>query len=281
MKKISSSEIIRWTGKLAQQINRHLAPEVKRLIRRALNTETGYYSRLYLKTVLKNINRAEKENLPICQDTGLVIVFVEAGPEVCFQLENCQNIEEAINKGVAAGYQAGYLRKSVVDPLTRKNTWTNTPAVVHFLPAQGDTFRITLLAKGFGSENTSRLKMLNPAEGKEGIEKFILETVQEAGPNSCPPVFLGIGIGGSLEKAALLSKMALAGVAGEKKSVKIQAWEKEILKKINSLGIGPAGWAGKTTALNVKIRLFPTHIAGLPVAISINCWAHRLGKIEL
>lgn len=281
MKKISSKRIIEEVSKLAIDVNYKLPGSVKRRISYAWKMEKESYSKKYLEIILKNLEIAERERIPICQDTGMSIVFVEMGNDVRIDLGHYRTIEEVINKGIEKACKEGYLRKSIVTPIDRKNTRTNTPGVIHFIPCEGGKFKITLMAKGFGSENTCDLKMLNPSEGKKGIENFIFETVKKAGTRPCPPIFLGIGIGGSFEKVAVLSKMALCEI-GEKKSVPaVGKWEKEILKKVNCLKIGPGGFGGNFTALDVKIKTFPTHIAGLPVAVSISCWAHRVGTIEM
>jgi len=206
----------------------------------------------------------------------MAVVFIEIGPEIILNCGKYKNLENVINKGVEIGYKENYLRKSVVSPIERKNTETNTPAILHLIPAEGDRFKITVMAKGFGSENCSALKMFSPGVKREEIENFILQTVRNAGPNPCPPVFIGVGIGGDFEKAAILSKIALIEV--EERNNK---WEREILEKVNSLGIGPGGFGGKFTALSVKVKTFPTHIAGLPVAVNISCWAHRVKSITL
>ncbi len=256
----------------------YLPKGVQRYIRKSYRIETGL-SKKYLGIILENLKVSEKEKLPICQDTGLSVFFVEQGCDVIIDTGKYKNLEEIINEGLKRGSKKGFLRNSVVSPLERKNTGTNTPGVVHILSGKKGMFKISLLTKGFGAENTSRLAMLNPSAGKVGIEEFILKTIKEAGSLPCPPVFVGVGIGGTFEKAAILSKMALCKI-GEK-SVN-RNWEKLILKKINSqLKIGPGGFGGRTTALDVRIETFPTHIAGLPVAVNISCWAHRFGTITL
>lgn len=277
MKKISCDKIIREVGQLASETAYRLPEDVKKLLRKSYADERGA-SRKYLGIILENIKAAEEERLPVCQDTGLAIFLVEMGPEVVIDTGKYANIEEIINEGLKQGSMKGFLRKSVVSPVERKNTGTNTPGIVHLLPGHKEELKIHLLAKGFGSENTSRLAMLNPSSSREGIEKFVFETVKQAGSLPCPPVFVGVGIGGSFEKAALLSKIALCRM-GEN-SVN-RRWEKSLLKKLNSLKIGPAGFGGRTTALDIRIETFPTHIAGLPVAVNISCWAHRHGTIIL
>lgn len=279
MKKLYSSEIIEKLSNLYMEINYKLSDEVKNFIKMAYEKEKQSLSRKYLKIILENIEIAEKEKLPVCQDTGMAVVFVEIGSEVKIETGKYRNLEEIINEAIKIGSEKGYLRKSVVTPVERENTKTNTPAVIHYLPAEGEKFKITVMAKGFGSENTSKIKMLNPSEGKKGIEKFIIETIKKADGLPCPPVFIGIGIGGTFEKCAILSKLALTKIG--KKDSEYNEWEKEIMEKINKLKIGAGGFGGDITALDIKILTFPTHIAGLPVAINISCWAHRTGSFEL
>ena len=230
-----------------------------------------------LSLLLENASLAQKEGLPLCQDTGIVVAWVELGEEV-----RVKDLYEAINEGVARGYEEGFLRKSVADPLSRQNTGTNTPAVVHLTLAPGDKLKIHLMPKGCGSENMSRLAMLPPAAGLSGVKKFVLETVAQAGPNPCPPVTVGVGIGGTFEKAALLAKKALfRPLSSPNPEPRIAALEEELLQEINRLGIGPLGFGGRTTALSVKVETFPTHIASLPVAVNLQCHAARTKTIEL
>ncbi|MCM8772029.1 MAG: fumarate hydratase [Candidatus Omnitrophica bacterium] len=280
MKKIYSNEIIERMSEKLIEINYKLPDEIKKYIEDAYFVEKEKYSKKYLKIILENLKYAEKNKIPICQDTGLTIVFVELGGEVNIELGNYKNLVEVISEGVKMGSQKGFLRKSVVDPITRKNTETNTPPIIHFLISEfKEKFKITLISKGFGSENASRIKMLNPTEGKEGIENFIIQTVKESGSLPCPPLFIGVGIGGSFEKSAILSKYALTKIGNE--NSEYRKWEKKIVEKINKLGIGPGGFGGKITCFDLKIESYPTHIAGLPVAINICCWAHRVGSFEL
>ncbi|MCM8806648.1 MAG: fumarate hydratase [Candidatus Omnitrophica bacterium] len=280
MKKIYSNEIIERMSEKLIEINYKLPDEIKKYIEDAYFVEKEKYSKKYLKIILENLKYAEKNKIPICQDTGLTIVFVELGGEVNIELGNYKNLVEVISEGVKIGSQKGFLRKSVVDPITRKNTETNTPPIIHFLISEfKEKFKITLISKGFGSENASRIKMLNPTEGKEGIENFIIQTVKESGSLPCPPLFIGVGIGGSFEKSAILSKYALTKIGNE--NSEYRKWEKKIVEKINKLGIGPGGFGGKITCFDLKIESYPTHIAGLPVAINICCWAHRVGSFEL
>jgi len=277
MKKISYDRIIEKVSGMVMETAYSLPEEVSEHIRRAYAREKGL-GKKYLGIILENLKTAEKERLPICQDTGLAVFFVEMGAGVVIDTGRYADIEEIINEGLKQGSRRGFLRKSVVSPVKRKNTGTNAPGVVHIVPGRKNELRIRLIAKGFGSENTSRLAMLNPSAGRKGIEEFVMDTVRQAGSLPCPPVFVGVGIGGSFEKAAILSKMALCRM-GEKSGNTV--WEKDLLKKLNSLEIGPAGFGGRTTALGVRIETFPTHIAGLPVAVNISCWAHRSGIITL
>jgi len=233
-----------------------------------------------LNILLDNAGIARRDLLPICQDTGMAVVFVELGQDVHLI---GGSLEEAINAGVAAGYERGYLRKSVVrDPLRRVNTGDNTPAVVHVRIVPGDRLKITLAPKGFGSENMSRLVMLKPSDGQEAVKRVVLETVQTAGANPCPPIIVGVGVGGTMEKAALIAKEALLRPVG---STNIDPFwtelEDELLTEINNLNIGPAGFGGRTTALAVHINVYPTHIAGLPVAVNIGCHVTRHAEKEL
>jgi len=281
MKKISSDKIIEKVSALAIEVNYKLPENVKNSLIAASKKEKKSYGKKYLNAILKNLEIAEREKIPICQDTGISIVFVEMGNEIQINTGTYKTIEEIINKGIEKGYKKGFLRKSIVSVLDRKNTGTNTPGIIHFIPSEKEIFKITLMAKGFGSENTCALKMINPSEGKKGIEQFIIDTVKKAGAKPCPPVFLGVGIGGSFEKSAILSKMALCNVGRQNTSSTIKKWEKSILEKLNKLGIGVGGFGGRITALDVKIKTFPTHLAGLPVSVSISCWAHRVGTVIL
>ena len=281
MKKIYSGKIIAGLADLAIETNRILPDKIKRSIVRAYKTEPQGPGKKYLKAILENINTAQKEKLPLCQDTGIAILFVEIGDEVKIDKGHYKNLEDIFNEGIRQGYEKGFLRKSVVSPITRKPSGTNIPAIIHFFPAAGDIFRIRLLVKGFGSENNCALQMLNPSDGKEGVEDFVINKISSSGANSCPPLFLGIGIGGSFEKAAILSKQALCEIGETSSSSNLRKWERSLIKKINSLQIGPGGFGGNTTVLDLKIKTFPTHIAGLPAALTICCWAHRTGVLEL
>jgi len=278
MRKISCKEIISAVADLVIKVSRNIPDDVRKHIKKAYLSEDEGPGKKYLGIILKNLEIARKEKLPICQDTGLAIFFIETGPDIIIDTGKYATFEDIINEGLKIGSESGYLRNSVVSAVERGNTGTNSPGIIHLLPAGKGIFRICLLAKGFGSENTSRIAMLKPGDGKAGIENFILETVKQAGSLPCPPVFIGVGIGGSFEKAAVLSKLALCRIG---KRSGYRKWEKTLLEKINLLNIGPAGLGGKTTALDIRIETAPTHIAGLPVAVNISCWAHRYGKIEL
>ena len=233
-----------------------------------------------MERIKENIEIAKKEEIPLCQDTGMVSVFVEIGQDV--QVTG-GSLEEAINEGVRQGYMEGYLRKSVVkDPLNRINTNDNTPAVISYRIVPGNKFKMLIAPKGFGSENMSRLKMLKPADGVQGVKDFVIETVERAGANPCPPIIVGVGIGGTFDKVASLAKKALLRPLGERnKDEFYKDLEEELFYKINKLGIGPQGFGGKTTALAVNIETYPTHIAGLPVAVNINCHVARYKEVEL
>lgn len=256
------------------EANLYLSPDVKKRIEAAKNEETTELGKKILGQLVQNMEIAESERIPICQDTGMAIIFLEIGQEVFLEGEY---LEDAVNEGVRRGYQKGYLRKSVVsDPLLRENTKDNTPAIIHTRIVPGDRVKITVAPKGFGSENMSRICMLKPADGEEGVKKAILETVQLAGPNACPPIVVGVGIGGDFEKCAQLAKKALTrNLENRSELPHIRAMEEEMLAKINTLSIGPGGLGGSTTALGVNIETYPTHIAGLPVAINICCHVNR------
>jgi len=251
----------------------YLGNDVKELLKKYKDQETSEFGRNIFEQLFDNIRLAESEEIPLCQDTGMAVIFLEIGQDVHIV---GGNLEDAVNEGVSLGYEKGYLRKSVLDPISRKNTGDNTPAVIHTEIVPGDKLKITVAPKGFGSENMSRLKMLKPSDGIEGIKEFILETVVLAGANPCPPVILGVGIGGTMEKAALLAKKALLRKAGtHNPNPVIAELEKEMLEKINQTGIGPQGLGGRVTALAVHIDTYPTHIAGLPVAVNVQCHVAR------
>ena len=256
------------------QATHFLSEDMKKAIDRAEQEEQNPLGKQILGQLQENLKIAGEEMIPICQDTGMAVIFLEIGQEVYF---TGGSLEDAINEGVRRGYTEGYLRKSVVsDPLIRENTKDNTPAVIYYDLVPGDKVKITVAPKGFGSENMSKMYMLKPAQGVEGVREAIVEAVQEAGPNACPPVVVGVGIGGTFEKAALLAKKALTREVGEHSSVPhIRELEEEVLKRINGLGIGPAGLGGTVTALAVNINTYPTHIAGLPVAVNLCCHVNR------
>ena len=254
--------------------NYYIGDDVKERLISYKNNEQYEIARDVLEKIIDNSNIAKNENMPMCQDTGMACIFLEIGQDVHF-IDG--NLEDAINEGVKLGYEKGYLRKSVVkDPIDRVNTKDNTPAIINYNIVSGDKVKITVAPKGFGSENMSKIAMLKPSDGLEGVKKFILKTVEEAGPNPCPPMVVGVGIGGTFEKAALLSKKALLKNLNEKnKNEFYENLEKELLKEINKMGIGPQGFGGLTTAIGVNIETYPTHIAGLPVAVNISCHATR------
>ena len=274
MRIISTSEIVENIKEMCIEANYKLASDVDLSIREAYKSETSPIGKLVLGQLCDNLDIAKKELIPICQDTGMTIVFVKIGQKL--HIEG-GSLEDAINEGIRLGYQEGYLRKSVVsDPIIRKNSMDNSPGIIYYEIVPGDKLDITVAPKGFGSENMSRIYMLKPSDGVEGIKKAVLETVKLAGPNACPPIVVGIGIGGSFEKCALLAKKALMRSL-DKYSDKahIRKLEEELLEEINKTNIGPAGFGGKNTALGVKIETYPTHIAGLPVAINISCHVNR------
>ena len=256
------------------EANLTLSADVKERIYKAEREETEGIGKKILSQLKENMEIAKSESIPICQDTGMAIIFLEIGQEIHLEGEY---LEDAINRGVREGYAEGYLRKSVVgDPLLRENTKDNTPAIIHTRIVPGDKIKITVAPKGFGSENMSRVYMLKPADGEEGVKEAVLETVRLAGPNACPPMVVGVGIGGSFEMCTLLAKKALTrNMETPSELPHIRAMEEELLQKINELHIGPGGLGGKTTALGVNIETYPTHIAGLPVAINICCHVNR------
>ncbi len=279
MREINTSKISNIVEKLCIDTNYFIAPDIKEAFEKALTIEDGL-SKQVVETLLENAEIAKTQEIPICQDTGMAVVYLEVGQEVSFVGEY---IEDAINSGVKNGYEKGYLRKSVVkDPVNRVNTKDNTPAVIHYKIVKGDKVKITVSPKGFGSENMSSLTMLKPSQGIEGVKKAIIDTVFKAGSNPCPPIIVGVGVGGTMEKASLMSKQALFREVGSKSDDEFWAnIEKELLVEINKLGIGPAGFGGKTTALAVNINTYPTHIAGLPVAVNIGCHVTRHGTVEI
>ena len=274
MRTIKSEEITRAVREMCINANCHLNPDIREALEKGIETEKSEVSKGILKNLILNADIADRKEVPICQDTGMAVFFVEIGKEVFVEGDT---ITDAINKGVSAGYTDGYLRKSVVqDPLDRVNTKDNTPAVIYYDYTDGDKIKITFAPKGFGSENKGGLKMLNPSDGVEGVIDFVIETVRKAGANPCPPMVVGVGIGGTMDTAAVLSKKALTREITERNEKPYYAeLEKQLLEKINMLGIGPQGMGGTTTAMAVNIEVYPTHIAGLPVAVNINCHATR------
>ena len=256
------------------QANHYLAPDMDKAMRDAHEKETKPLAKQILGQLLENLEIAGEDMIPICQDTGMAVVFLKIGQDVHFEVGS---VEDAVNEGVRQGYQEGYLRKSVVgDPLLRVNTKDNTPAIIHYELVPGDRVEILVAPKGFGSENMSKIHMLKPADGVEGVKEAIVNTVREAGPNACPPVVVGVGIGGTFEKAAILAKKALTREIGTHSELPhIKELEEELLAKINEIGLGPAGLGGDTTALAVNINTYATHIAGLPVAVNICCHVNR------
>ena len=274
MKTINVNEIIKTVKELSIEANYYLHNDVKEAIEKAEKNEKWPIANNILNKILENSQIASAEKMPICQDTGMACVFIDIGQDVHI---TGGSLEEAINEGVRQGYAEGFLRKSVVkDPLHRVNTNDNTPALIYYNMVPGDKVKITVAPKGFGSENMSRIAMLKPSDGLEGVKNFVLETVRMAGPNPCPPIVIGIGIGGSFDKAAYLAKKALIRPVNENNTDEFYGnLEKELLEEVNKIGIGPQGFGGKTTALALNIETYPTHIAGLPVAVNINCHATR------
>lgn len=280
MKEINVSKITEAVKIMCINANYYLADDVKEKIEKAYKSENWSMAKEMLEKILTNIDIAKNEKMPMCQDTGMACIFVEIGQDVHIV---GGSLKDAINEGVRQGYTEGYLRKSVVkDPIDRVNTKDNTPAIIYYDIVEGDKLKIKIAPKGFGSENMSQLKMLKPADGLDGVKEFVLKVVKEAGPNPCPPIVVGVGIGGTFDKAANLAKRALVRPLNEKNNDKFYSdLEEELLEKINEIGIGPQGFGGKTTALAVNIETYPTHIAGLPVAVNINCHVTRHAEIEL
>lgn len=274
IREISTEIITDNVKEMCIEANHFLSPDMDKKLKDAAETEKSELGRKILNQLQENLKIAGEEMIPICQDTGMAVFFVEVGQDVHF---TGQPIEDAINEGVRRGYTDGYLRKSVVsDPIIRENTMDNTPAVIHYSIVPGNKVKITFAPKGFGSENMSRVFMLKPADGIEGVKNAILTAVKDAGPNACPPMVVGVGVGGTFEKCAILAKKALTRPAGEHSDIEYVAdMENELLEKINKLGIGPGGLGGSTTALAVNINTYPTHIAGLPVAVNICCHVNR------
>ncbi len=274
MRTIQVQKITEQIKEMCIAVNHELSADMLRRLSEAKKQEKSVIGCQILDQLEENLQIAREDRIPICQDTGMAVVFMEIGQDV--HLEG-GNLEDAINEGVRQGYTEGFLRKSVVrDPLIRENTKDNTPAVIHYTIVPGDQVKITLAPKGFGSENMSRVFMLKPADGIEGVKKAILQAVEDAGPNACPPIVVGVGIGGTFEKCALMAKQALARPVDEHSDIPyVKEMEEEMLDKINQLGIGPGGLGGTVTALGVNINTYPTHIAGLPVAVNICCHVNR------
>lgn len=274
MREINTDVIIDVVERLCISANEHLPEDVKCAIKNCRACEDGTIAQGILDDIIKNFEIADSENVPICQDTGMACVFLEIGQDVHIVGDN---LADAINEGVRRGYAKGYLRKSVVkDPVLRGNTGDNTPAMIYTEIVPGENIKITVGPKGFGSENMSAIRMFKPSAGIQGIKDFIIETVENAGPNPCPPMVVGVGIGGTFDKAALLAKKALMRPLGTHHPETYYAdLETEMLEKINQLGIGPQGFGGKTTAIGLNIETMPTHIAGMPCAININCHVTR------
>ena len=273
MREISAKDITQAVRRLCIEANCHLPADMKKRIEYCRDQEDWPQAREILDRIMENYRIADAGEQPICQDTGMACVFLKIGQEVHIS----GDVNEAVNEGVRLGYAEGYLRKSVVrDPLDRVNTGDNTPAIVYYELVPGDRIEITVAPKGFGSENMSQIRMLRPSDGLQGVKDFVLKVVEEAGPNPCPPIVVGVGIGGTFDKAAFLAKKALLRPVDQMNRDPFYAnLETELLEEINKLGIGPQGFGGKTTALAVNIETFPTHIAGLPVAVNINCHVTR------
>lgn len=271
---INIKEITTNTKEMCIEANHFLSEDMERAMKQAEKTEQSPLGKQILEQLEENLQIAADDMIPICQDTGMAVIFLEIGQDVHLQ---GGSLEDAVNEGVRQGYVEGFLRKSVVkDPLIRENTKDNTPAVIHYKIVEGSKVKIKVAPKGFGSENMSRVFMLKPADGIEGVKEAVLTAVKEAGPNACPPMVVGIGIGGTFEKCALMAKEALTREVGTHSDIPyVKEMEEELLAKINSLGIGPGGLGGATTALAVNINTYPTHIAGLPVAINICCHVNR------
>lgn len=274
MKTIHTEEVAKAVKEMCIEANHFLSGDMCRRLEAAVKSEESPLGKQVLKQLQENLEIAGNEMIPICQDTGMAVVFVRLGQEI--HIEG-GSLTDAINQGVHDGYVDGYLRKSIVgDPIERKNTGDNTPAVIHYELAEGDSLELTLAPKGFGSENMSRVFMLKPADGIEGVKEAILTAVRDAGPNACPPIVVGVGIGGTFEKCALMAKHALTRDLEEPSLIPyVRELEQEMLDKINRLGIGPGGLGGTVTALAVNIETYPTHIAGLPVAVNICCHVNR------
>lgn len=274
MRSIHVNDVTSNIREMCIEANHYLAPDMDEALKNAVETEKSGLGKQILNQLQDNLKIAGEDMIPICQDTGMAVVFMEIGQDVHFE---GGSLEEAIHEGVRQGYVEGYLRKSVVkDPLIRENTKDNTPAIIHYSIVSGDQVKITVAPKGFGSENMSRVFMLKPADGIEGVKNAILTAVKDAGPNACPPMVVGVGIGGTFEKCALMAKQALTRPVNEHSTIPyVKEMEEELLERINKTGIGPGGLGGTTTALAVNINTYATHIAGLPVAVNICCHVNR------
>lgn len=274
MRTINLSDVTANIKEMCIEANHYLTPDMDEALKKAVDTEKSSLGKQILNQLQDNLTIAGEDMIPICQDTGMAVVFMEIGQDVHFE---GGSLEEAIHEGVRQGYVEGFLRKSVVkDPLIRENTKDNTPAIIHYSIVSGDQVKITVAPKGFGSENMSRVFMLKPADGIEGVKNAILTAVKDAGPNACPPMVVGVGIGGTFEKCALMAKQALTRPVNEHSTIPyVNEMEEELLERINKTGIGPGGLGGTTTALAVNINTYATHIAGLPVAVNICCHVNR------
>ena len=274
MRTLNVEEISKNIKEMCIEANHFLSKDMDIAMKNAVSTEKSPLGKKILSQLQDNLKIAGKDMIPICQDTGMAVVFLEIGQDVHFE---GGNLEDAVNEGIRRGYVDGYLRKSVVkDPILRENTKDNTPGIIHYKIFPGDQVKIKVAPKGFGSENMSRVFMLKPADGIEGVKEKILEAVRDAGPNACPPMVVGVGIGGTFEKCALMAKEALTREVGSHSEIPyVKELEEELLERINKIGIGPGGLGGSTTALAVNVNTYPTHIAGLPVAVNICCHVNR------
>lgn len=279
MRTIDTETIIKTVSEMCIEASHFLTPDMKEALSKATESEISPLGKQVLDQLSENLRIAGEDMIPICQDTGMAVIFAEVGSDVHVE----GNLTDAINEGVRRGYVDGYLRKSVVsDPLLRVNTGDNTPAVIHYDIVPGEKIKLTFAPKGFGSENMSKIFMLKPADGEEGVKSAILSAVKDAGPNACPPMVVGVGIGGTFEKCALLAKKALTREVNKRSDIEwVRNMEEELLDRINRSGIGPGGLGGSTTALAVNINTYPTHIAGLPVAVNICCHVNRHSVREL
>ncbi|OQB72860.1 MAG: L(+)-tartrate dehydratase subunit alpha [candidate division TA06 bacterium ADurb.Bin131] len=274
MKIIKEKDILEKIYHAVEKASFTLDPSIKQLIIDAQKKEKSPLGKKILDVIVQNLEIAQNKHLPICQDTGMVVIFFEIGSNTRIEFQHFETIQQIADEAVKKSYRDFYLRKSIVNIPDRKNTQDNTPAIVWYKNIPGDQFRFSLMIKGFGSENTTRLKMFRPTASIPEIIRFTVKCVKEAGPNPCPPVFVGLGMGGTAEKAVFLSKYALLD-AGQPRNNETSIFEEQLISKINALGIGPGGFGGDITCLDARIKTYPTHIAGFPVAVSISCWAHR------